>query len=230
MILILYLFIIRIIGLFIFFRYYLGRSSKRKLFTLFSPIDRGEFAERKIISKLRKTGINPKAIFHNLYVQKPNGDYSQVDIVVATKVGLLVFEVKEYNGWIFGNDRQKYWTQILAYGKQRHRFYNPIMQNMNHINTIRQRIHQNPGIPIYSIIVFLGSCVLKNVSYSTDYTYVMKDSSFQSFIKRILNKPEISYGNKYEIMELLTTSANNGNNPLIVNSHIKRVSSLEVKG
>lgn len=74
------------------------------------------------VLNLLKGGINPKAIFHDLYIQKPNGEYTQVDVAVATKAGIIVFEVKDYSGWIFGNEHQRYWTQLLAYGKEKHRF------------------------------------------------------------------------------------------------------------
>ena len=33
---------------------------------------------------------------------------TQVDVVVATKKGIIVFEIKDYSGWIFGNEQQRY--------------------------------------------------------------------------------------------------------------------------
>jgi len=33
------------------------------------------------------------------------GHYSQLDIVLATRVGVVVFEVKEMSGWILGSGR-----------------------------------------------------------------------------------------------------------------------------
>ena len=49
-----------------------------------TPITRGEWSERRVVLNLLKGGINPKAIFHDLYIQKPNGEYTQVDVAVAT--------------------------------------------------------------------------------------------------------------------------------------------------
>ena len=79
-----------------------------------TPVTRGERSERRVILELLKEGINPRAIFHDLYIRKPNGEFTQIDLAVATRVGVIVFEVKDYSGWIFGNEHQKYWTQILA--------------------------------------------------------------------------------------------------------------------
>ena len=88
------------------------------------------------------------------YIQKPNREYTQIDVAVATKAGIIVFEVKDYSGWIFGNEHQKYWTQILAFGKEKHRFYNPVMQNYGHIQAIRiASIVSNPS-SIYSFSIF----------------------------------------------------------------------------
>lgn len=52
-----------------------------------------------------KEGVHPKAIFHDLYVKKKSGGDSQIDRVVAIPQGLVVIEVKNYSGWLFGNVR-----------------------------------------------------------------------------------------------------------------------------
>lgn len=147
--------ILLLIGLILWIAYqiYLKRK-EQKLIEQVTPITRGEESERKVILNLLKEGINPKAIFHDLYIQKPNREYTQIDVAVATKAGIIVFEVKDYSGWIFGNEHQKYWTQILAFGKEKHRFYNPVMQNYGHIQVIRiASIVSNPS-SIYSLGIF----------------------------------------------------------------------------
>ena len=185
-----------------------------------TPITRGEWSERRVVLRLLKMGINPKAIFHDLYIQKPNGEYTQVDVAVATKAGIIVFEVKDYSGWIFGNEHQKYWTQLLAYGKEKHRFYNPVMQNSGHIQAIRQCLQQNPDTPIYSVIVFFGSSEFKDVTCNANNTFIIYPRSIQQVVSEILMQPNANFGNKYEIMNLFTKAVQNGNNPMIVSSQI----------
>lgn len=166
--------ILLLIGLILWIAYqiYLKRK-ERKLIEQVTPITRGEKSERKVILSLLKEGINPKAIFHDLYIQKPNREYTQIDVAVATKAGIIVLEVKDYSGWIFGNEHQKYWTQLLAFGKQKHRFYNPVMQNAGHIQAIRQCLPNNPDIPIFSVIVFFGNSEFKNVTCNADNTFII---------------------------------------------------------
>lgn len=198
---------------------YLKRK-ERELIEQVTPITRGEWSERRVVLRLLKMGINPKAIFHDLYIQKPNGEYTQVDVAVATKAGIIVFEVKDYSGWIFGNEHQKYWTQLLAYGKEKHRFYNPVMQNSGHIQAIRQCLQQNPDTPIYSQIVFFGSSEFKDVTCNANNTFIIYPRSIQQVVSEILMQPNANFGNKYEIMNLFTKAVQNGNNPMIVSSQI----------
>ena len=198
---------------------YLKRK-ERELIEQVTPITRGEWSERRVVLRLLKMGINPKAIFHDLYIQKPNGEYTQVDVAVATKAGIIVFEVKDYSGWIFGNEHQKYWTQLLAYGKEKHRFYNPVMQNSGHIQAIRQCLQQNPDTPIYSVIVFFGSSEFKDVTCNANNTFIIYPRSIQQVVSEILMQHNANFGNKYEIMNLFTKAVQNGNNPMIVSSQI----------
>lgn len=185
-----------------------------------TSLTRGEWSERRLILELLKEDINPKAIFHDLYIQKTNGQYTQVDVAVATKAGIIVFEVKDYSGWIFGNEHQKYWTQLLAYGNEKYRFYNPVMQNAGHIQAIRRCLSQNPGIPIYSVIVFFGKCKFKNITCNADNTFIIHPRSIRHVVSEILMQPDANFGNKYEIMNLFTQAVQNGNDPEIVTSQI----------
>lgn len=213
--------ILLLIGLILWIAYqiYLKRK-EQKLIEQVTPITRGEESERKVILNLLKEGINPKAIFHDLYIQKPNREYTQIDVAVATKAGIIVFEVKDYSGWIFGNEHQKYWTQILAFGKEKHRFYNPVMQNYGHIQAIRQCLPNNPDIPIFSVIVFFGNSEFKNVTCNAVNTFIIYPHSIRQVVADIMLQPDANYGNKYEIMELFTTAVQNGDNSMIVSSQI----------
>jgi len=94
------------------------------------------------------------------------GHYAQLDIVLTTRVGVVVFEVKELSGWIFGSGHQE-WTQVLAYGRQRYRFYNPVLQNQKHIQDLRSQLPQFANLPFYSVLVFDGSCEFKKLHKHT---------------------------------------------------------------
>lgn len=179
----------------------------------------GNLAEQELILTLKNYGIDSKAIFHNLYVKKSDGKYAQIDVAVLTNKGLIVFEVKNYSGWIYGNEDQTFWTKVLAYGRKKYRFYNPIMQNATHIKALRYNLPQNLKIPIYSIIVFYGNAVLKNISCSSLNTYVINSNSVCDVIESILNKPVITDFNNKKILQVLNRASRNSKNPFIIIPH-----------
>ena len=75
---------------------YLSHRRDMKLLCSVSSPTRGTKAERKLIIKMLKKGVHPKAIFHDLYVKKKSGGYSQIDLVVATPQGLVAGGGKDY--------------------------------------------------------------------------------------------------------------------------------------
>ncbi len=179
--------------------------------------DRGTWSERDLIPQLlNECGIDRRAIYHDLYIRKPDGTYSQIDLVVPIPQGIIVFEVKDYNGWIFGNGNSKYWMQILAYGKERHQFYNPIWQNRSHIAALRKLLPNNPNVPIFNIVVFYGDCEFKNLDYDeTGGVWVVYDSQVSMLINQLKTRESGYYGNKYEVENVLKEGVENGRDPEI---------------
>ena len=145
-------------------------------------------------------------------------------MIIITKVGIIVFEVKNYNGWIFGLSNQTYWTQVLAYGKKKYQFYNPIFQNTKHIEDLRKQLPQFKNIPFYSVIVFFGDCSFRNLDYLPDSTFLIKSSIVIEVIKEILEQNEqITYCNKSEIVNLLKLAVVNGGSHKIKEKHIQNI-------
>ena len=198
---------------------YLYHRQNIKLLRSVSSPERGTKAERRLVVKMLRKGVHPKAIFHDLYLQKRNGEFSQIDIVVATPQGLLAIEVKDYSGWLFGNEKQQYWTQVLNYGKEKYRFYNPIMQNAGHIKALREQSEQFAHLPIFNVVLFAGNCTLKNVNYWADNTFVGYISNISYVLETVSELCLAGYTDKREVVRLLHQAVENGNNPDIVASH-----------
>ncbi len=193
--------------------------------------NRGTWSERRLIIRLLKMNIPSQTIFHDLYVRRPNGNYSQIDVVVPTKAGIIVFEVKDYSGWLFGKGYQSHWCQVLAYGQERHRFYNPVKQNETHIATLRQSLKQciSADIPIYSVIVFYGNCIFRDISGIPDNTFIIKSYELQRLMNFILNQDvKANYLDKRETVRLLREAVVNGENPQIVAQHSRMVHNVQI--
>jgi hypothetical protein len=195
---------------------------KRELISSVTSLSRGEWSEKDLIYRLIKAGIPASTIFHDLYIPTKNG-HTQVDLIIPTNVGIFVFEVKDYSGWLFGNANQNKWTQVLAYGQEKHQFYNPIKQNANHIEALQSTSEQLKNIPIFSIIVFYGSCELKDITNIPHNCWLAYNCNVARIVKNIIaTSPPAPYTDKWEVMNLLKQSAYNGYNDDIVSAHLRK--------
>jgi hypothetical protein len=114
------------------------------------PTTRGKIGEAKVSLRIGQTEENVRYVINNLII--PNGDKtSQIDHIVINPRGIFVIETKNYSGRIYGNENQHEWTQVLAYGKTKHKLYNPLMQNATHIYNVKKIVGQ---LPIHSLVVF----------------------------------------------------------------------------
>lgn len=201
----------------------------RELLKTVTNLNRGTKSERKMVLKILKSGIKSTAIFHDIYLNNGNGTYSQIDLVVATKVGIVVFEVKEYNGWIFGTENQINWTQILAYGKRKYKFYNPILQNKKHVEDLK-KFYYFENVPVFSMIVFFGNCEFKNLIDLPSRTFLTKSNKVINRFNEILeNNQPAKYENKWEIASLLKQAVKNGENSIIREKHIENIQKLKTR-
>jgi uncharacterized protein YraI len=199
----------------------------KKLLETVTKSNRGTKSERDLVLKLLKYGIPAQTIFHDLYLKKNNGDFSQIDLVVITEVGIIVIEVKDYSGWIFGSGNQSHWTKVLAYGKQKHRFYNPIMQNNKHIGELRKKLKNFDNFPFYSIVLFYGNCVLKNINFVPNGTFLVKSNRVIEVMKIIAKKNEsVQYSNKNEVVRILKEAVKNGESKENQIQHIENVKDM----
>ena len=131
--------------------------------------NKGAYGEYLIYKNLRHYEQQGARFLFNVYLpsQSRNVDTTEIDVLMITAKGIYVFESKNYSGWIFGNDRQKMWTQCLPRGKgkkaKKESFYNPIWQNESHIKALRNTLTNAP-VPIYSIVTFSDRCTFKDIT------------------------------------------------------------------
>lgn len=121
---------------------------KRKLKKL------GIDGEKKVASVLRRfAGIRSFKVINDIYL--PLYDKTtQIDHILIGFFGMLVIETKNLAGEVYGDPGKKEWLHIV--GSQRHKLYNPLMQNQTHIDCIRHILSTNKvyNVNIESLIVF----------------------------------------------------------------------------
>ncbi len=147
---------------------------------------RGEKLTERELKWVKLFGREGK-ILKNVYIPKDNGETSEIDVLYITQKGIFVFESKNYSGWIFGDEKSRYWTATLP-NKQKNKFYNPIMQNKTHLKWLRNYVGEQ--IPLFSIIVFSERCELKKVDVeSTDVRVIKRDATYFN-VKQIWESSE----------------------------------------
>ncbi|WP_163099693.1 NERD domain-containing protein [Peribacillus alkalitolerans] len=122
------------------------------------PIIKGAVGEWFVNRTLSKLGPSYK-IYHDLYVPNGEGGTTQVDHVVTSPFGIFVIETKHYQGWIFGKEDQRFWTQVIY--KRKEKFLNPIWQNYGHIQALKNYFGNEDFETMYSIIAFSNNSTLK---------------------------------------------------------------------
>lgn len=131
--------------------------------------DEGKSGEQIVYRLLvDKIHVPEDQILRNVYVPTENGKTSEIDILVVSKKGLLVFECKNYAGNIYGDAKRNKWIQYL--GKKKSYFYNPFMQNRSHVKHLKKYLEAYgdvPAIPMVSTIS-RGKWEVKNCG-SEDY-------------------------------------------------------------
>lgn len=195
--------------------------NKPELYEMITSPDRGTPSERHLVSCLLASGFKPTAIYHDLIVDSGNGKTAQIDIVVATDAGLIVIEMKDFTGWIFGKGNQEYWTQVSGYGKYKNRFYNPFKQNEGHIKALRRLSPQMATLPMYSLVVFAGDCELKDVTFIPHGSYLATFyRSIEAVYDIIESNPSVHYNDRWEVAKLLKAAVDRGGNTYLQERHI----------
>jgi len=218
-----------LIGVFIFSSIVKSNERKRdrELFNSVTSLNRGTESERSLILLLLKKGFPSVTIYHDLIIKKDNDGFSQIDLVLVTSEGIIVFEVKDYSGWIFGSGNNTNWTQVLSYGKKKYKFYNPIKQNNNHISELRKTLKQFENIPFFSVIVFFGDCELKEINYVPKGTYLVKSHRVFEVLNLIKNDNEpTQYTNKREVVDKLKELVSLGENTDYQKQHIDNIKDM----
>ena len=131
------------------------------VFKLFKPFLKGKLGEFAVAAHVKLYLKDPQYILLNdLTLPDGAGATTQIDHLLLSPYGIFVIETKNYKGWIFGNERQKIWTQKLY--KNSYKFQNPIHQNYKHIKVLEQLLVDivAPDL-LHSVVVFMPDAVFK---------------------------------------------------------------------
>ncbi len=155
----------------------------------------GEYLIKYVLDNMIATTGYPT--YTNLIVPNPNSlaHTAEIDVLLLTIKGIFVFESKNYAGWIFGSDGQRQWTASLAKDK-RERFYNPVMQNREHVRALAAYLGLHESA-FRSYIVFSKRSVLKEVPADTSEYCVCQRPSLRSRLRNDLRAREALFSDEH---------------------------------
>ena len=115
----------------------------------------------------------------------------------------------------------------MAYGKSKYKLYNPIKQNSQHVIDLKNHLKQFETIPFYSIVVFYGNCVLKDINLIPEGTYLVKSTRVVDVTNQIISKNKLAtYADKKEVVEALQAAVKNGEDYEIRIQHINNIKKM----
>lgn len=123
-------------------------------------------------------------IYNGLIIPKPDGSFTELDLVVISEYYAFVVECKARSGDFSGHILDDTWTQKI--GSQTNQLQNPVQQNQNHINFLqlylaKQRtVYDDDHVEFDNVIYFARPARL----------YVEGDSPYVTFLT-IQKKAEI---------------------------------------
>jgi len=102
----------------------------------FLPKIKGQLGEWAVNRVLRKE-LNPEQyrVLHDLLLPDGKGGQTQIDHVVVSAYGIFVIETKNWDCWIFGDEKGSHWTLTYPRGGKIETL-NPLHQNEGHVKAV----------------------------------------------------------------------------------------------
>ena len=138
------------------------------------PETRGRRGENRVKWVIGETIENEQYVINDLILMN-DGKTTQIDHIVINPRGVFVIETKNYSGEIYGNENQREWTQVLAYGNVKNKLYNPLKQNATHVYNVKKVVGK---LPVHSLVVFV-----QNNTHHTEADNVIPLSALRNYLQ-----------------------------------------------
>lgn len=186
-------------------------------------MNKGFYGEFVLYRKLTKK-LGKKAVLTNLYLESKNTETTEIDVLAVTQKGIYVFEMKNYGGYIYGSQKDQYWTQAMN-RFVKHKFYNPLRQNYAHIKAVESylEVEQKQILPV---IVFSNRSKLSKINVGEqDKVYQFKDAL--RYVSKVEKKGNTVFSNE-EVVRQLEKLIEKSNMPdEVKQKHIEEVKQLQ---
>jgi hypothetical protein len=121
-------------------------------------LNRKNLGEAAVASLIEHKFETQHVLLNNITFQTDAGT-TQIDHILVAETGIFIIETKNYSGWIFGNQNESHWTQVIY--KKKFKFPNPIRQNYGHLKAIQSLFTLSDNV-FFPVVVFTGNAELKS--------------------------------------------------------------------
>ena len=91
---------------------------------------------------------------------------------------------------------------------------------------LKKQLHKE-NVKFYSVIVFYGDCVFKDVDFLSNGTFLIKANRILQVMKIIQNSNQpASYTDKREVVRILGVAVKNGDKQEIQRDHIENIKNM----
>lgn len=127
---------------------------------VFNSKIKGKIGENMVIKHANEYLGEEYIMLNNCTIKDEHQQTTQIDHILLSPYGIFVIETKNYKGWIFGNERQRQWTQKIY--KKSYKFQNPLHQNYRHIKVLEIILSDLIDTQyLHSLIVFTPNSTFK---------------------------------------------------------------------
>ncbi|VAW75903.1 hypothetical protein MNBD_GAMMA12-662 [hydrothermal vent metagenome] len=141
--------------------------------TYFLKTSSSKSGDRKALSKKISESVTEIISAVSLH-DEAEGEF-HYDHICLTSTGILVVDVKDFRGLLFGGANTDQWTQVL--GSRSYKFENPLYHNREKVQTVKALIDEE--IPVFGCVVFTSAGAFPKDQPKGVYTHNKFDEEFE---------------------------------------------------
>lgn len=156
---------------------------------------KGSAGERTVYLTLVKNfGVPENQILRNVYIPTDRGT-TEIDMLIVSKKGILIFECKNYSGNIYGDGKKQKWIQYI--GRQKNYFLSPVVQNRGHVKRVKEFFKDIEDLPVIPFIITTQNAnwKLRNIDES-DHVLGWTGQHFSEIYKSLPNSEVMAHNFK----------------------------------
>jgi hypothetical protein len=147
--------------------------------------------KRKIKRVMRKLSHE---MVSNIMLPDGTGNFVHFDYLLLTPKGVIVVDIKDYTGFLFGGENMDQWTQMIK--RKSYKFENPLHHNQTRVAVVKNMVG---NVPVLGYVVFTN--VGRFPKGSPVNTYMLDNIREDTGLKRDKSKLSSSFLQAWDVLK-----------------------------